>query len=56
MSLNWSYFKFEFSGKPDDDVETNLLRMNVMYGSASLFALSYLGCLGVQCHVYYYCL
>ena len=24
--LNWSYFKPEFSGKPDEDVEVHLLR------------------------------
>ena len=26
--LNWSHFKPEFSGKPDEDVEVHLLRMN----------------------------
>ena len=26
--LNWSYFKPEFSGKPEEDVEANLLRTN----------------------------
>ena len=25
--LNWSHFKPEFSGKPDEDAETHLLRM-----------------------------
>ena len=25
--LNWSYFRPEFSGKPEEDVETHLLRM-----------------------------
>ena len=26
--LNWSYFKSEFSGKPEEDVEMHLLRTN----------------------------
>ena len=26
--LNWSHFKPEFSGKPEEDAETHLLRMN----------------------------
>ena len=26
--LNWSYFKLEFSGKPEEDVEAHLLRNN----------------------------
>ena len=26
--LNWSYFKPEFSGKPEEDAEAHLLRMN----------------------------
>ena len=26
--LNWSYFKPEFSGKPDEDAEAHLLHMN----------------------------
>ena len=26
--LNWSYFKPEFSGKPEEDAETHLLRTN----------------------------
>ena len=26
--LNWSHFKPKYSGKPDEDVETHLLRMN----------------------------
>ena len=26
--LNWSHFKPEFAGKPDEDVETHLLRTN----------------------------
>ena len=26
--LNWSHFKPEFAGKPDEDVEAHLLRMN----------------------------
>ena len=26
--LNWSYFKPEFSGKPEEDVEAYLLRTN----------------------------
>ena len=26
--LNWSYFKPEFSGKPEEDVEAHLLRTN----------------------------
>ena len=26
--MNWSHFKLEFSGKPDDDVEAHLLRTN----------------------------
>ena len=26
--LNWSHFKPEFAGKPDDDVEAHLLRIN----------------------------
>ena len=28
QQLNWSYFKPEFSGKPEEDVETHLLRTN----------------------------
>ena len=28
VHLNWSYFKPEFSGKPDEDAETYLLHMN----------------------------
>ena len=28
MSMNWSHFKPEFSGKPDEDVEAHLLRTN----------------------------
>ena len=26
--LNWSYFKPEFAGKPEEDAEAHLLRMN----------------------------
>ena len=26
--LNWSYFKPEFSGKPEEDMEAHLLRTN----------------------------
>ena len=26
--LNWSHFKPEFAGKPDEDAEVHLLRMN----------------------------
>ena len=26
--LNWSHFKAEFSGKPEEDAEAHLLRMN----------------------------
>ena len=26
--MNWSHFKPEFSGKPDEDVEAHLLRTN----------------------------
>ena len=26
--LNWSHFKPEFAGKPDEDVEAHLLRTN----------------------------
>ena len=28
QQLNWSYFKPEFSGKPEEDVEARLLRTN----------------------------
>ena len=28
VHLNWSYFKPEFSGKPDEDAEANLLHTN----------------------------
>ena len=28
MHMNWSHFKPEFSGKPDEDVEAHLLRTN----------------------------
>ena len=28
VHLNWSYFKPEYSGKPDEDAETHLLCMN----------------------------
>ena len=28
LSMNWSHFKPEFSGKPDEDVEVHLLRTN----------------------------
>ena len=28
MCMNWSHFKPEFSGKPDEDVEAHLLRTN----------------------------
>ena len=28
MHMNWSHFKPEYSGKPEDDVEAHLLRMN----------------------------
>ena len=28
VHLNWSYFKPEFSGKPDEDTETYLLHAN----------------------------
>ena len=28
QQLNWSYFKPEFSGKPEEDVEEHLLRIN----------------------------
>ena len=26
--LNWSYFKFKYSGKPDKDAEAHILKMN----------------------------
>ena len=28
MHMNWSHFKPEYSGKPDEDVEAHLLRTN----------------------------
>ena len=28
LHLNWSYFKPEFSGKPDEDAEAHLLHLN----------------------------
>ena len=28
LHMNWSHFKPEFSGKPDEDVEAHLLRTN----------------------------
>ena len=28
MHMNWSHFKPEFSGRPDEDVEVHLLRTN----------------------------
>ena len=28
VHLNWSYFQLEFSGKPDEDAEANLLHTN----------------------------
>ena len=28
QQLNWSYFKLEFSGKPEEDAEEHLLRTN----------------------------
>ena len=28
QQLNWSYFKPEFAGKPEEDVEEHLLRTN----------------------------
>ena len=28
MCMNWSHFKPEYSGKPEEDVETHLLRTN----------------------------
>ena len=28
MGMNWSHFKPEFSGKPEEDVEAHLLRTN----------------------------
>ena len=28
QQLNWSYFKLEFSGKPEEDAEAHLLRIN----------------------------
>ena len=28
MHMNWSHFKPEFSGKPEEDVEVHLLRTN----------------------------
>ena len=28
MHMNWSHFKPEFSGKPEEDVEAHLLRTN----------------------------
>ena len=28
QQLNWSYFKPEFSGKPEEDAEAHLLRTN----------------------------
>ena len=28
LRMNWSHFKPEFSGKPDEDVEAHLLRTN----------------------------
>ena len=28
LQLNWSHFKPEFSGKPEEDAEANLLRTN----------------------------
>ena len=30
FKLNWSHFKPEFAGKPDEDVEAHLLRTNDM--------------------------
>ena len=35
LHMNWSHFKPEFSGKPDEDVEAHLLRTNdwmITYG------------------------
>ena len=31
--LNWSHMKAEFTGKPDEDVEAHLLRMNAWMGT-----------------------
>ena len=28
LQLNWSHFKPEYTGKPDEDAEAHLLRMN----------------------------
>ena len=28
LQLNWSHFKPKYSGKPDEDAEAHLLRMN----------------------------
>ena len=28
MHMNWSHFKLEYSGKPEEDVEAHLLRIN----------------------------
>ena len=28
MCMNWSHFKLEYSGKPEEDVEAHLLRTN----------------------------
>ena len=28
LQMNWSHFKPEYSGKPEEDVEAHLLRMN----------------------------
>ena len=28
MHMNWSHFKLEYSGKPEEDVEAHLLRTN----------------------------
>ena len=31
--LNWSHFKPKYAGKPDEDVEAHLLRMNKLMGT-----------------------
>ena len=34
--LNWSHYKPEFAGKPDEDAEAHLLRMNDWKGHACI--------------------
>ena len=35
--MNWSHFKPEYSGKPEEDVEAHLLRMNDWMNTHYLF-------------------